>query len=221
MRLARLFAPDTPTLVGVRLADTITTLPYADVFGWLGMYAQAHRLPIHAWSVTPQGLLMLCTPPSIESVSAVVQAIGRHLGAILQLGSVFNHRYKTALIEPGRWVLPAVIWLEQAPVRLHLVENAFEWRWSSAQQHIGIPGRHAPWVSDHPDYWACGNTPFDRQARYKSILSEPLPLEHAQRIEAALHGQWALGDETFMATMNQIASRRASPAKRGRPRRAN
>ena len=50
------------------------------------------------------------------------------------------------------------------------MQQAQDWRWSSAQQHVGSVGRLTPWLVDHPDYWACGNTPFDRQARYKKAM---------------------------------------------------
>lgn len=218
MRLARLFAADTPTLAGVKFPPQVTSIPYADVFGWLGMYANEQSLLVHGWCVTPQGLYLLCTPPSIKQLSTVIQSIGRHLAAAVDMGPIFVGRYKTALIEPEAWVLPTLVWLEQAPVRLNLVQQAQDWRWSSAQQHVGSVGRLTPWVVDHPDYWACGNTPFDRQAHYKSILSDGISAQTLQSIEAALHGQWALGSHAFQQNMNLLASRRASPARRGRPK---
>lgn len=218
MRLARLFAPQTPTLAGVRFPAHVTSIPYADVFGWLGMYANEQNLPIHGWCTTPQGLHILCTPPSISQLSHVMQAIGRHLAAVVDMGTIFVGRYKTALIEPHAWVLPTLVWLEQAPVRLNLVQQAQDWRWSSAQQHVGVGGRLTPWLVDHPDYWACGNTPFARQAHYKSILTEGMSRQPLNHIESALHGQWALGSTSFLQNMNQIASRRVTPAKRGRPK---
>lgn len=217
MRLARLFAPDTPTLVGVRFPGSITSVPYADMFGWLGMYCAKEGLPTHGWCVTPQGLLLLCTPPSVAAMSRVIQSVGRHFAAVTEQSTVFVGRYKTALIEPNAWVLPTLVWLELAPVRLNLVHRAEDWRWSSAQQHTGVAGRSTPWVIDHPDYWACGNTPFDRQARYRTKLTDGVSAQASEQIEAALHGQWALGSEVFLQTMNQLASRRACPAKRGRP----
>jgi len=218
MRLARLFAPQTPTLAGVRFPAHVTSIPYADVFGWLGMYANEQSLAVHGWCVTPQDLHILCTPHSILQLSYVMQAVGRHLAAVVDMGAIFVGRYKTALIEPKTWVLPTLVWIEQAPVRLNLVQQAEDWRWSSAQQHVGVAGRLTPWLVDHPDYWACGNTPFARQARYKAILAEGINSQALNRIETTLHGQWALGSVAFLQNMNQVASRRATPAKRGRPK---
>jgi putative transposase len=221
MRLARLFAPQTPTLAGVRFPAHVTTIPYADVFGWLGLYAREQNLPVHGWCITPQGLHILSTPPSVMQLSNVIQAIGRHLAAVVDMGSIYVGRYKTALIEPQAWVLPTLVWLEQAPVRLNLAERAEDWRWSSAQQHTGAAGRPTPWLVDHPDFWACGNTPFARQAYYKTILAEGISDQALHNIESALYGQWALGSATFLENINLVSSRRASPAKRGRPKKVD
>jgi putative transposase len=75
-------------------------------------------------------------------------------------------------------------------------------------------------LTDHPDYWACGNTPFAREATYKHYLLQGLTQATTRQIEASLRGQWALGDEAFIASLESRSSRRAAPAKRGRPRKS-
>src|SRR5690606_26249018 len=89
-------------------------------------------------------------------------------------------------------------------------------RWSSARGHTGA-SPHG-WLSVRPGYWACGNTPFDRQALYRHLLHEGPSPSQRERVEAALHGQWALGSAAFMERMQDAASRRVAPRPRGRPR---
>ena len=93
------------------------------------------------------------------------------------------------------------------------------WPWSSASSHTGnTSAPPAQWQSDHADYWACGNTPFDRQANYRKRLQDGLSREESQRIDQAVSGQWALGGPGFIASLAHTASRRVAPGQRGRPR---
>jgi len=51
----------------------------------------------------------------------------------------------------------------------------------------------------------------------KSASCKACPLKKTT-IEAALQGQWALGTATFVRHLETVASRRAQPGQRGRPR---
>ena len=86
------------------------------------------------------------------------------------------------------------------------------WPWSSASSHTGnTSAPPAQWQSDHADYWACGNAPFDRQANYRKRLQDGLSREESQRIDQAVSGQWALGGPGFIASLAHTASRRVAP----------
>lgn len=227
MRLPRLFATGQAQLIEVRFLPIVgarwreageKSLP-EKIAGWLGEHVRAKGLALHAWSLSPSQLLLLGTPPDEKAVGATVQAIGRHLAAELKTGSVFENRYKSALIDP-HWLLLVQIWLESAPVREGHASEASLWPWSSAAEHGGAsePHRRAlvP-VSDHERYWACGNTPFDRQANYRARLADGLTGLERGRIESALAGQWALGSEAYLEQVGKLANRRVTPGKRGRP----
>ena len=149
----------------------------------------------------------------VEEIRRVSQAVTN------KPGRVFASRYRSALIQPGQWILPVLIWLDQLPVQLGYVDKAEAWPWSSAASHTGnTTAAPAQWQSDHADYWACGNTPFDRQANYRKRLQDGLSREETQRIDQAVSGQWALGGPAFIASLAHTASRRVAPGQRGRPR---
>src|SRR3546814_4103777 len=147
-----------------------------------------------------------------------MQAFGRRFASRLRHGRVFAGRYRSALVEPGNWILPALIWLESLPVELGHVDLAQTWPWSSAAGHIGMDVHRNDWLTDHPDYWQGGNTPFARQAAYRALLDHGLGSAQSQRIEQAVFGQWALGESAFLSHLDATASRRLAPAARGRPR---
>ena len=229
MRLPRLYAPSEVQLLKVQFAQSDAwqaqtraqspTAMFDAVANWLAQEVKARHVQLHAWSLTPEGLLMLATPPDAGALSAVVQAVGRRLGATLSSGGVFAGRYKSALVESDR-VLAAQIWVEQAPQINGCVANPVDWAWSSAGLHTGIVTTTRPWVmplTDHPSYWNCGNTPFARQAAYQDKLAAGLLNKERQEIEAAVAGQWALGSDKYLSKISKFASRRVKPGKRGRP----
>ncbi len=217
-RLARLYSPDVPHLLQARLETgqpiNVQTL---DAWAkWLEQVSNERRISVHGWAFIPAEILLLVTPPDADSLRHLMQTLGRRIARQRGGGRVFRGRYHSALVEPGAWVLPTLVWLETAPVRHGLVSNPEHWRWSSARAHTGVGVQ--PWLSMHADYWRCGNTPFERQAHYKRLVHEGVNRPAIDQIESALSGQWALGGAAFIARVEQKASRRVTPRARGRPR---
>jgi putative transposase len=209
-------------------------------------------LALHAWAILPDAITLLATPGNARILSDIMQAMGRRLGSGMLRARVYNGRYHNALLEPGRWVLPAMLWVETLAVVNGYVGHATQWPWSSAAEHSGLaggagPGVHeargladgwaggsaggkpthagppggSPVMTDHADYWHVGDTPFSRQAAWRQRLTAGIAETHRAQIEAALHGQWALGEKIFLAHLGRLASRRVTPAPRGRPRKGD
>lgn len=224
-RLPRLYAPGLPQLVQANfvapLASASQSAP-VDILNqltvWLGESALRHRVAVHGWLLATDRVLLLATPQDEDGLPRLMQTLGRNLAARLRNGRVFAGRYHSALVEPGTWALPALVWLESFPLRTASPHDPERWPWSSAAGHTGAVPAGATWLADHPDYWRCGNTPFDRQANYRRMLAEGLSRNQADKVERAVSGQWALGSDTFIAGLSNTASRRVVPGKRGRPR---
>jgi putative transposase len=77
-----------------------------------------------------------------------------------------------------------------------------------------------PFITDHAQYWALGNTPFERQAVYKQQAEQSLSDEDLRAIRKATLGGWGLGDDEFLERIELIAHRRTRPLSRGRPPKA-
>ncbi|QIM48001.1 hypothetical protein G9Q38_01810 [Pusillimonas sp. DMV24BSW_D] len=224
-RLARLYAPNTPQLVQAYFvealagADEPTPVEPLDMLSdWLRNCAHEHHVVVHGWALLTDRLVFLATPTQRPGIARLMQAIGRRYATRLKTGRVFEGRYRSALVQPGNWVLPVLVWLDTQPVQRGLVDHAENWPWSSAAYHTGLNLKPHTWATDHPDYWELGNTPFERQATFRNQLNKGLSASQRQHIEKALFGQWALGDDTFLNNLAPIVSRRITPAKRGRPR---
>lgn len=223
-RLSRLYAPNTPQLVQVRFARPLA-LSYEPapaeklslLAEWLHSAAHESRVPVHGWVLLNDRMALLATPPDKPSLAHVMQAVGRRFATRLEKGRVFAERYRSALLQPQAWVLPALIWLDRLPVQHLYVDEATQWPWSSVAQHTGLGQTASHWATDHMDYWHLGNTPFERQARYRRLLEQGPGASQTQQLEEALFGQWALGNDAFLAAIKHESTRRLSPAKRGRP----
>ena len=224
-RQPRLYAEGYAQLISVdfseptrRSLQSFDSQPYPELVNWLGHIAAASQVVIHGWTITPARMLILATPEQSHSLPTLIQSLGRNLASQLKSGSVFAGRYHSTIPQPSRWVLASLVWLEQQPLRERLVEDAESWPWSSARAHTGATGAIYSWLQPHPDYWHCGNTPFDRQANYRAKLSEGLSSTTERQIVTCLRGQWALGDELFIADLQKTATRRVHPGLRGRPK---
>lgn len=221
-RLARLYAPNTSQLVQSRLLPQVATLPEmrtlrTQLLLWLEQASARYCLPIHAWSVTSESIYLLCTPDEPRSVSQVVQALGRHLASNLKQGAVFASRYRSCLLEDS-YFLSSMMWIEMDVHQAEGVENPALLPWSSAGVHTGAWHKDVPWLKDHEAYWQLGNTPFERQAKYRELCENGLSVSIRDKIQATLQGQWALGSPAFIEEMTAVASRRVVPGQKGRPR---
>lgn len=224
-RLPRLYAPDTPQLAEARFARPLalpaSMTPAATLDrlgGWLQESLSSHGVALHAWSLSLDRLLLLATPADAQALPKLIQGFARRYATRLQHGRVFEQRYRSALLQPGRWVLPAQLYVDTLPSRLGLAPDATRWPWASASHHAGTAPQPQDWLTPHMDYWQLGNTPYERQARYLSQIQQGLLPGIVQQIEQALFGQWALGDEAFLEHMRHRANRRLGPRPRGRPR---
>jgi putative transposase len=226
-RLPRLYAPGIPQLAHVEFAqafaDAVVSNPAVELdrlLAWLQTEARQHKVTVHGWLLLNDRLALLATPAAADSLPRLMQALGRRFATHLRHGRVFAGRYRSALVEPGRWILPALIWLESLPVQLKYVEHAENWPWSSASFHSGNDTTNANWTVDHADFWQNGNTPFARQAAYVLRLHDGLSSSENERIQQALFGQWALGGDDFLIRLKGVSNRRLAPAQRGRPKKA-
>ena len=85
---------------------------------------------------------------------------------------------------------------------------------TSANSRTGA-GRDARLV-DPPEYWALGNTPFDREAAYRVRLAGGVSPAEARSLREAALGGWAAGAIDARA----LPRRALAPRPRGRPPKA-
>lgn len=175
---------------------------------------------LHAHVVLPDRWMMLMTPGSIESMSQLMQAIGRryvrHINQRHHLqGGLWVSRFSSTVMDPSVWTLPCLAFLDLTPVRCGLVREPSEHRHGSHVHYVGL--HHDRSLVAPAAVWSLGNTPFAREAAYAEMVRQGLPDGQVHMIEHALQRGWALGDQAFIGQLQAQTDRRLQPRPRGRP----
>ncbi|MGN8064461.1 transposase [Ralstonia wenshanensis] len=193
---------------------------YAFYLDTLRMAAREHDFAVHGFSLMPNHVHLVGTPKVADSLSRTLQAVGRRYtryfnAAADRSGTLWEGRFRSTVLDPAEWVLPMLLYVESNAVRAGLVSTPEDDRWSTYRHHVGI--QSIPWVSDHYCYWRLGNTPFERQSRYRTLWHEGLGSDQLAQIRQHVHSGWPLGNEAFLATLARAGGRRVAPLPKGRP----
>jgi putative transposase len=182
--------------------------------------ARGARVAIHAYALTDSEVLLLATPVDAQGLSRMMQVLGgRYVGQFNRrhgrTGALWDGRFRATAIEAEAHLLACMAYVELAPVRAACASEAQEHRWSSARHHLGLIVDAL--VTDHPLYWAIGNTPFEREAAHRRLLAEGLSAPQLRAIADATAKGWALGSARFAVLLAERTGRRVVPGRRGRP----
>jgi putative transposase len=174
--------------------------------------ASAERVLVHAYALLPEEVQLLATPDEGAALGRFMQALGRSYVSAYNRrhghhGSIWDGRYRCAVVEGGATRL-AVLSLIDGQSREPGV--------TSAQHRSG--GARDPALNDPPEIWQLGNTPFEREARYRELLNLGLPPAQADTLRRAALGGWVAGSAAFAAQLADIAARPTRPRNPGRPR---
>ena len=174
----------------------------------LGEAAAAQHVAVHAYALLDAEVHLLATPPDSTALGRAMQALGRRYVSGYnrrhgRSGTLWDGRFRCAVVELGAWQLTALTLIDGLPGA------------TSAAHRAG--GGQLAFVSDPPEFWQLGNTPFEREAVYRRLLAQGvLPSQAAALREAALGG-WAVGSATFLEQLARQTGRPLRPRPRGRP----
>lgn len=222
-RLPRLHAPDAIQYLVQRAAAGRVLFSDANdvalLIRALDAACQQHGFALHAYALTSSQFHLLGTPAGPKAMAAVLQSIGRVFVPWInrkenRSGALWERRYRSTIVDPELLlaVMHVVEWRsEQVDPGSRPTLSA-----SSRAHHIGI--RQDALVTDHARYWALSDTPFERQAIYRERCAFPPDAVFVERVGHAVEHGWALGSPSFLMALDPSVNRRATPLKRGRPR---
>ena len=182
--------------------------------------ARKFNVAIHAYVLMSNHFHLLATPQTQDGLPQMMQAVGRRYvryfnDAQHRSGTLWEGRYKSALIQSERYLLACMAYIDLNPVRAGLVATPADYPWSSHAHYAGL--RADKLITPHALIWALGNTPFAREAAYANLVHAGInPIQQAALTGSALRG-WALGEPDFVADLQKRTERRVSKRIAGRP----
>src|SRR5262249_38140625 len=140
---------------------------------------------VHAYVLMTNHVHLLATPSTPDGLPKMMQALGRsyvrHFNDTHhRSGTLWEGRYKSALIQSERYLLACMAYMDLNPVRAGMVVQPADYAWSSHQHYTGQ--RHDRLLAPHPLVWALGNTPFAREAAYKELVQAGISVGQQQAL---------------------------------------
>ncbi len=194
---------------------------YAAYLEWLKMASKQFKVALHAYVLMPNHVHLLVSPLDESGLGRMMQWIGRHYvpwfnRKYQRSGTLWQGRFKASVIDAESYFLLCCRYIEMNPLRVELATSLTDYPWSSYAHHAGLASSSL--ITDHPLYWALGNTPFQREMAYQQLAAQAIPYEQQELIKHALLKGWPLGSTRYVANLEARTERRVAPAKRGRPR---
>jgi REP-associated tyrosine transposase len=222
-RLPRFFVPDLPLHVIQRGNDRTPIFGSRDDLAFfrecLVHASRDHGVAIHAHVLMTNHIHLLVTPSRNSSVPKMMQSIGRVYvqyfnSTYHRTGTLWEGRYKAAIVDDDRYLLTCMRYIELNPVRARMVSSPGEYPWSSFRANAcGAPD---DLVVAHPIYRRLGRSREDCQSAYRELFRSAITESDLCDIRDATQNAWALGSETFRRKVEAL-SRRPDRLPMGRP----
>jgi putative transposase len=132
-----------------------------------------HGCRIHAYVLMTNHVHLLVTPAACGGVARMMHAIGRrYVGGFnaryRRTGTLWEGRFKAALVDNDRYVLACYRYIELNPVRAGMSERPADYRWS--RHACNAIADNDPAVTPHADYLRLGNDTRSRLAAYRELF---------------------------------------------------
>jgi len=223
-RLPRLDLPGIPQHVVQRGNDRqacfAATADYLRYLQELREASAKHDCAVHAYVLMTNHVHLLVTPTATGTISRMMQAIGRrYVGSFnaryRRTGTLWEGRFKAALVDTDRYLLTCYRYIELNPVRAHMTNDPADYPWSS--YHHNALGQPTPLITPHQQYTLLARTPAARQAAYRALVHEHVEEKSLDEIRQHTQQQRAWGSERFQQQIEALTQRSVSVRPRGRP----
>ncbi len=154
------------------------------------------------------------------AISRMIQAVGRrYVGSFnaryRRTGTLWEGRFKAALVDTDRYLLTCYRYIELNPVRAHMTDNPAAYPWSS-YRHNAL-GEPSSLITPHEQFTRLATTPAARHAAYRALVHEHVEEKHLDDLRLHTQQQRAWGSERFQQQIEALTQRSVSVKPRGRP----
>lgn len=188
----------------------------------LKIASEQHQCEIHAYVLMTNHVHMLMTPKTKDGIAKTMQSLGRRYVSYInhtygRTGTLWEGRYKAALIDSEHYLLSCYRYIEMNPVRAEgMAEHPGDYPWSSYSANA--LGQHNPLLVQHEQYLALGLDDNARQQAYRELFDSQLSAKDLTEIRDSLNQCRIWGSEHFKDQIEKSLSRRVRPGKAGRPK---
>lgn len=197
---------------------------YETMLALLADSAPRYEVAVHAYVLMSNHFHLLATPATAQGLPHMMQAVGRRYVQYFnrrhgRSGTLWEGRYRSTVLQPERYLLPCMVYLDLNPVHAGEAVGAADYPWSSHGHWLGL--RNERLLTPHALYWGLGNTPFAREAAYAALVEAGVSSQEQAAIASSALSGWALGDAEFVEALQAQTPRRVTPRLAGRPRNPN
>jgi REP-associated tyrosine transposase len=156
-----------------------------------------YSLRLHAYALMPNHFHLIVTPESPEQLSRSMQSLGRRYVRFFndryeRTGTLWEGRYRTAVIANERYWLACLRYVEMNPVRAGIVVAPELYRWSSYRSHaLGTPN---DLLASHSIYEGLGNSPDRRQQAWRRICGQAVTDEQLEVLRKSIRNGFVAGE---------------------------
>ncbi len=154
----------------------------------------------------------------------MLQSIGRYYVQYFnhcykRTGTLWEGRYKAALIDSEAYLLTCMRYIELNPVRAdNMANHPSEYPWSSYR--CNAVGQEDMLVTPHREYQRLGATSAARQSAYRQLFRARIPNQTLDEIREATNKAWILGNEQFQQRIEKQIDRPVSSSGHGGDRKS-
>jgi putative transposase len=179
-----------------------------------------HDCAIHAYVLMTNHVHLLVTPTSAGAISRMMQAVGRrYVGSFnaryQRTGTLWEGRFKAALVDTDPYLLTCYRYIELNPVRARMTDDPSRYPWSS--YHHNALGQLAPLITPHEQCTLLASTPVTRQVAYRALVHEYMEEKRLDDLRLHTQQQRAWGSQRFQQQIEALTQRAVGVRPRGRP----
>jgi putative transposase len=178
---------------------------------------------VHAYVLMSNHVHLLITPDIESGIGMVMQSLGRCYVQYFnyryhRTGTLWEGRYKAALLDSEQYLLTCYRYIELNPVRAGMVRRPGDYRWSSYQ--CNAHGVADALVTPHDLYRRLGASREVRCEAYRALFQDTPGEQVMASIREATNKAWVLGNDRFRLEIEDLLQRPAAPKDRGGDRRS-
>ena len=228
-RLPRIVVPGLPMHViqrgNNRQATFFAEDDYRKYLEVLSIAAEENECFIHAYVLMTNHIHLLVTPTTETSLALMMQDIGRKYVRYInntyqRTGTLWEGRYKSALVESEQYLLTCSRYIELNPVNAGMVDEPGQYKWSS--YHSNALGNISnKLITPHEVYQRLGNSDEQRQKVYKALFENHIDSSTLNDIRESTQKCTIIGNCHFQDEIKIMLKRRVAKYSHGGDRKSD